>query len=63
MNKDLEIAQQAKLEDISVIADKAGIDQKYLLPYGKNKAKVSLELKDKQGKVLASAQSSNFVNQ
>ena len=44
MNKDLEIAQQAKLEDISVIADKAGINQKYLLPYGKNKAKVSLEL-------------------
>ena len=28
-----------------------------------NVAKVSLELKDKQGKVLASAQSSNFVNQ
>lgn len=54
---DLEIAQNTKLEDIYTIAKKAGIEEKYLIPYGKDKAKVSLEqfndLKDKpDGKLI-----------
>ena len=46
MNKDLEIAQQATLEDIHKIAEKAGIPEQYLECYGNNKAKVSLKLWD-----------------
>ena len=38
MNNDLRIAQAAELEDIRRIAEKAGIDEKYLESYGKNKA-------------------------
>ena len=41
MNEDLKIAQQAKLENIYVIADKAGIDRDSLEPYGNDKAKIS----------------------
>ncbi|MBP3890555.1 MAG: formate--tetrahydrofolate ligase [Solobacterium sp.] len=44
MNKDLEIAQNAVLEDINEIAKKAHIDAEYLETYGKNKAKVSLDI-------------------
>ena len=44
MNNDLKIAQAAVLEDISVIADQAGIDRKYLIPYGNDKAKVDLKI-------------------
>ena len=46
MNNDLKIAQEATLEDISVIAEKAGIPEAYLIPYGNDKAKVSLKLLD-----------------
>lgn len=46
MNNDLKIAQAAKLEDIRVIAEKAGIKEEYLVPYGNDKAKVSLKLYD-----------------
>ena len=46
MNNDLQIAQAATLEDIKVIAKKAGIDEKYLEPYGNDKAKLSVELKE-----------------
>ena len=41
MNEDLKIAQQATLENIYVIADKAGIDRDSLEPYGNDKAKIS----------------------
>ena len=44
MNNDLKIAQAAVLEDISAIADQAGIDRKYLIPYGNDKAKVDLKI-------------------
>ena len=37
---DIEIAQQCKLKPISEIAEKAGIDEKYLEPYGRYKAKI-----------------------
>ena len=49
MNNDLKIAQAAVLEDIYTIADKAGIDRKYLIPYGNDKAKVSLKIDDEIG--------------
>lgn len=57
MNNDLKIAQAAELEDIRLIAKKAGISEEALEPYGKNKAKVSLSeserLKDrKDGKLI-----------
>ena len=57
MNEDLRIAQETEIEDIRSIAEKAGIDEKYLQPYGYDKAKVSLsindELKDrKDGKLI-----------
>ena len=40
MNEDLRIAQAADLEDIYTIAEKAGIDRKYVEPYGNDKAKI-----------------------
>ena len=46
MNNDLRIAQAATLEDIRVIAKKAGIDEKFLEPYGYDKAKLSDGLKE-----------------
>lgn len=57
MNNDLKIAQSATLEDIHVIAKKAGIADEYLIPYGNDKAKVSLKLYDslkdrKDGKLI-----------
>ncbi len=57
MNNDLKIAQAAELEDIRLIAQKAGISEEALEPYGKNKAKVSISeferLKDrKNGKLI-----------
>ncbi len=57
MNKDLEIAQAATLLPITKIAEKAGINDKYVEQYGKDKAKISLsiydEIKEKQdGKLI-----------
>jgi formate--tetrahydrofolate ligase len=57
MLSDIEIAQQAKLRPISEIAGKAGLSEDDLEPYGKYKAKVSLDvynrLKDKpNGKLV-----------
>lgn len=44
---DLEIAQAADIKPITEIADKLGIDQRHLIPYGHDKAKVHLDvLKD-----------------
>ena len=41
---DIEIAQQCKMQPITKIAEKAGIDEKYLEQYGKYKAKIDLSL-------------------
>ena len=51
MFSDIEIAQQAKLRPIQEIAEKAGIPDEYVIPYGRDKAKISLDfntLKDKK---------------
>ena len=37
---DIEIAQECTMAPITEIAEKAGIDDKYLEQYGKNKAKI-----------------------
>lgn len=49
MNNDLRIAQAAKLLDIYDIADRAGIDREYVEPYGKDKAKIDLNIHEKIG--------------
>lgn len=54
---DIEIAQGSALYDIGKIADIAGIDEKYIECYGRNKAKVELsvlkDMKDKaDGKLI-----------
>ena len=52
---DIEIAQQCKMKPITEIADKAGIDRKYLEQYGNYKAKIDLALQKeskKQGKLI-----------
>jgi formate--tetrahydrofolate ligase len=43
---DIEIAQQAKLLRVSKIAEKLGIPEEHLVPYGHYKAKVALEFVD-----------------
>lgn len=60
MKSDLEISHEAKLKDIREIAEEFGLGEDLIEPYGKNKAKISLEaLKspaDKRGKyILVSA--------
>ncbi|MBR2846361.1 MAG: formate--tetrahydrofolate ligase [Solobacterium sp.] len=57
MNNDLRIAQASELMDIRLIAEKAGINEEALEPYGKNKAKVAISemerLKDRpDGKLI-----------
>ena len=54
---DIEIAQAAKLQRITRIAEKLGIPEEHLVPYGHYKAKVSLEFVDslatkKDGKLI-----------
>ena len=46
MKTDIEIAQSVELKKITEIADKAGIDDKYLEQYGKYKAKIDLSIMD-----------------
>ena len=41
---DIEIAQECVMEPITKIAEKAGIDEKYLEQYGKYKAKIDYNL-------------------
>jgi len=43
MKTDIEIARECKLEEVQDIANKIGVDQEALIPYGKHMAKVSLE--------------------
>ncbi len=50
MLSDLEIAQKSKMLRIEEIADRAGIDEKFLEVYGRYKAKVSLDILDGIGK-------------
>ncbi len=50
MKADVEIAQEAKLQQIEKIAKKAGIPKKYLEFYGRYKAKVSLDVPVRKGK-------------
>ncbi len=54
---DIEIAQAAKIERVVKIAEKLGIPEEHLVPYGHTKAKVSLEFVDslkkkKNGKLI-----------
>ena len=53
---DIEIAQSVTPEHILKIAERAGVDNKYLEQYGNNKAKVDLSLlkesKRKNGKLI-----------
>ncbi|MDU5915823.1 MAG: formate--tetrahydrofolate ligase, partial [Negativicoccus succinicivorans] len=44
MRSDIEIAQAAKLQPITEIAAAAGIDEQYLEPYGRYKAKIGYDL-------------------
>jgi formate--tetrahydrofolate ligase len=46
MKSDIDIAQAAKLEKITLIADKLGIPESSLEPYGHYKAKISLDFLD-----------------
>lgn len=41
---DIEIAQSTKMEHITAVADKCGIDQKYVEQYGNYKAKIDLKV-------------------
>jgi formate--tetrahydrofolate ligase len=43
MASDIEIAQQARLERITLVAEKLGISEEQLEPYGRYKAKLSLD--------------------
>ena len=53
---DIEIARQCKAKPIAEIAASCGIDEEYLEPYGKNKAKIDFaylnENKNKDGKLV-----------
>ncbi|MFN7085559.1 MAG: formate--tetrahydrofolate ligase [Burkholderiales bacterium] len=54
---DIEIAQQAKMQRVTKIAEKLGIPDEHLVPYGHYKAKVSLDFVDslknkKDGKLI-----------
>jgi len=42
MLSDIQIAQNAKLKPVSEIASELGVPEEYLIPYGKNKAKIDL---------------------
>jgi len=46
--EDIEIARQASLKNITEIAKKLGVDEKYIEQYGKYKAKISNELLEKK---------------
>lgn len=53
---DIEIAQSVKAKPIFEVAKYAGIDEKYIIPYGRDKAKIELsfltENKNKNGKLV-----------
>ena len=45
--EDIDIARQAKLQNITKVAEKLGIEEDYLEQYGKYKAKISNKLYEK----------------
>ena len=45
---DIEIAQECEMLPITQIAEKAGIDDKYLEQYGKYKAKIELQSSERK---------------
>ncbi|MDD3023926.1 MAG: formate--tetrahydrofolate ligase, partial [Syntrophomonadaceae bacterium] len=47
MKSDIEIAQAANMKPISEIADYLGVGDSYLEPYGRHKAKISLDIWEK----------------
>ena len=47
MLSDIEIARKSKMMPISQIAKKIGIDEDYLEYYGKYKAKINLDILEK----------------
>ena len=47
MKSDIDIAQEVKMKPITEIADKLGVPQDELIPYGKYKAKLPLKLINK----------------
>jgi len=47
MKSDIEIARQAEIRDIYEIAEKIGIKKEEIIPWGENKAKISLEIFDR----------------
>ena len=57
MNIDLEIAKKCKMLDISDVANKLDISDKYIENYGKYKAKISLDIMNdiKEGELSLSA--------
>ena len=52
MKTDIEIAKSKKIKNIEKIAKKLKINAKNLIFYGKNKAKIDLEPKSKNGKLI-----------
>ena len=46
MKTDIEIAREADIQPISDIAEKIGITDNYLEPYGKYKAKINLNINE-----------------
>lgn len=50
VSSDIEIARQTTPEPIQKIAAKLGIDERYVLPYGHHKAKISLDVFDRLNK-------------
>ena len=58
MRTDIEIAQACELRPIGEIAQKAGIDEKYIEQYGRYKAKIELSLLEERGKSPGSLSSS-----
>lgn len=56
MATDLEIAKQFKAKPIEEIATKCGISAEKIIPYGKDKAKLSLDLIDE-----STVQNSNLI--
>ncbi|MDC0587021.1 formate--tetrahydrofolate ligase [Gammaproteobacteria bacterium] len=46
MKTDIEIVREADIQPISDIAEKIGISDNYLEPYGKHKAKINLNINE-----------------
>ena len=64
---DIEIAQECTMQPITAIAEKAGIDDKYLEQYGKYKAKIDYNLlketDKKDGKLMIDETQADFVRE